>query len=97
MKATGQWKAITDVDCAALEVQISKLKDPSTILLAYFGAQDGLLNTIFTEFAEREAAFKFIRLDESATECAAKYGVEMPGLALFRVFDSPVEVFSETL
>jgi len=73
-----------EVDCAKMESSTADAK----LALAYFGSLDGDLYEAFMKGAKNPAiSEKYTFFHTSDADCASKYGVAAPGIALARNFD----------
>jgi len=71
-------------------------KASSKLNVVYFGATEGENFDFFMNTAKNPAAEKFAFFNTGA-ECAEKYGVTAPGMALIRTFDEPNIAYSGEL
>ena len=79
-----EWKK---VDCSEMET----LTNDAKFSISYFGESKGELWGLFSAFSNTFAQ-KFEFLHTPDADCAAKFGLTGPGVALFRKFDnSPIQ------
>ena len=81
----------TAVDCAGLKDKVENNK----LVLAYFGEEsDAEFKNFFIDLSgQGKIAEKFVFLNTNDKDCAAGYGASLPGLVLFRKFESNVNVY----
>ena len=71
-------------DCATLEAKTAA----SNVAMSYFGAAEGELWETFTKAINNQfITDKYQFFHTTDEDCASKYGVTAPGIAVTRIFD----------
>ena len=77
-------EAIEVADCAAMEAKTAA----SNVSMSFFGAPEGDLWETFTKAINNQfTTDKFDFFHTTDEDCASKYGVTAPGIAVSRIFD----------